>query len=530
MDDWTRPASGGTCGLLQNGCPATACSAPETGLPQKPFCKVKVSPCIQRNINDFDDTQTVLADTITAGTTTGAATVLGIISGVTAASDAALWKLVNQDGKLIGEQAAVDQGSTNVLRTSDWMYCRPKCVCADSWSWENNRGAISGCNTKTYSGCPASPACSGTAPKITKATNIFVGTRAGDIAGTSNPWCRLSAETEKGCTVGSDVLADNSAIDQALGIGVQREGWMYCDVAPPPPPPSDPPPPPPSPPPSPPSPPPLPSTEQVLIELVANEELSTFTLARQEKIQKAIAAAATTTSVVIDWRAVHLQITAGSVIILATIDVPGSVTVASVEAGLAASFTSTAAATALLGITVTSTPAVRKASPSPPPSPAPPLSCNDVCNWSVLKKEPLVSQNKMCIKYQPTSINAPLNPPSVTGEFDLYHCKLAEPGDICPGDYQMCYGNSYFVAPASATCPENVCGTCANQDKCGKEASCLKKKQKGKCHKRKLQKKCGRTCAAERIQRDVEKERKRQEKAARKAAKQAAKLAAQQQG
>merc|ERR1719261_1525586 len=132
---------------------------------------------------------------------------------------------------------------------------------------------------------------------------------------------------------------------------------MYCDVAPPPPPPSDPPPPPPSPPPSPPSPPPLPSTEQVLIELVANEELSTFTLARQEKIQKAIAAAATTTSVVIDWRAVHLQITAGSVI------------VPSVEAGLAASFTSTAAATALLGITVTSTPAVRKASPSPPPSP-----------------------------------------------------------------------------------------------------------------------------------------------------------------
>merc|ERR1719271_989277 len=121
----------------------------------------------------------------------------------------------------------------------------------------------------------------------------------------------------------------------ALGIGVQRQGWMYCDIAPPPPPP-------------PPSPPPLPSTEQVLIELVANEELSTFTLAREEKIQKAIAAAATTTSVVIDWRAVHLQITAGSVIILATIDVPGSVTVASVEAGLAASFTSTAAATALL--------------------------------------------------------------------------------------------------------------------------------------------------------------------------------------
>jgi len=529
MGDWTRPASGGNCGLLQHGCPATACSAPETGLPAKPFCKLKVSPCIQRNINDFEDTQTVLSDTITAGTTTDGN--LGIISGVFAPSDAALWNLVNQDGKRIDGLHSNNGKSQDVLRTSDWMYCRPKCVCADSWTWEDDRGDIADCHTKgPYSGCPATPACSGTAPKITKDNNIFVTGRSGDIPGNSLPWCKLSAETEKGCTVGSDVLADNSAIDMALGIGVQRNGWMYCDVAPPPPPPSDPPPPPPSPPPSPPSPPPLPSTEQVLIELVANEELSTFTLARQEKIQKAIAAAATTTSVVIDWRAVRLQITAGSVIILATIDVPGSVTVASVEAGLAASFTSTAAATALLGITVTSTPAVRKASPSPPPSPAPPLSCNDVCNWSVLKKEPLVSQNKMCIKYQPTSINAPLNPPSVTGEFDLYHCKLAEPGDICPGDYQMCYGNSYYVAPASATCPENVCGNCANQDKCGKEASCLKKKQKGKCHKRKLQKKCGRTCAAERIQRDVEKERKRQEKAARKAAKQAAKLAAQQQG
>ena len=86
---------------------------------------------------------------------------------------------------------------------------------------------------------------------------------------------------------------------------------------------------------------------------------------------------------------------------------------------------------------------------------------------------------------------------------------------------------------ASQVCSESlasICGACPNQDKCGKQASCLKKQQKGKCHKKKVQKKCGRTCAAERIQRDVEKERKRQEKAARKAAKQAAKLAAQQQG
>ena len=65
----------------------------------------------------------------------------------------------------------------------------------------------------------------------------------------------------------------------------------------------------------------------------------------------------------------------------------------------------------------------------------------------------------------------------------------------------------------------SICGACPNQDKCGKQASCLKKQQKGKCHK-KVQKKCGRTCAAERMQRAVEKERKRQEKAARKAAKQ----------
>jgi len=173
-------------------------------------------------------------------------------------------------------------------------------------------------------------------------------------------------------------------------------------------------------------------------------------------------------------------------------------------------------------------PPERRASPSPPPSPAPPLACNDVCNWSALKKEPLLSQQNLCAKYQPTSINAPLNPPAVAGEFDLYHCKQAEPGDHCPGDYQMCYGNSYYVAPtaASQVCSESlasICGACPNQDKCGKQASCLKKQQKGKCHKKKVQKKCGRTCAAERMQRAVEKERKRQEKAARKAAKQAAK-------
>ena len=195
---------------------------------------------------------------------------------------------------------------------------------------------------------------------------------------------------------------------------------------------------------------------------------------------------------------------------------------------------STAAASALLGITLTSAPTVSRASPSPPPSPAPPLACNDVCNWSALKKEPLLSQQNLCAKYQPTSINAPHNPPSVAGEFDLYHCKQAEPGDHCPGDYQMCYGNSYYAAAPTAgsqACPESragICGTCPNQDKCGKQASCLKKQQKGKCHKKKVQKKCGRTCAAERMQRAVEKERKQQEKAARKAAKQAAKQAAQQ--
>ena len=107
-------------------------------------------------------------------------------------------------------------------------------------------------------------------------------------------------------------------------------------------------------------------------------------------------------------------------------------TVAAVEAGLAESFTSTTIASALLGITVTSAPTVSRASPSPPPSPAPPLACNDVCNRSALKKEPLLSQQNLCAKYQPTSINAPLNPPSVAGEFDLYHCKQAEPGDLCP--------------------------------------------------------------------------------------------------
>ena len=101
--------------------------------------------------------------------------------------------------------------------------------------------------------------------------------------------------------------------------------------------------PPPKPPPSPPPPPPppsLPSTEQVLIEFVAAGELSDFTPAIQEAFQKAIALAASKyTPFPIDWRAVHLKLTAGSVVILATIYVPGSVTVAAVEAGLAESFT-----------------------------------------------------------------------------------------------------------------------------------------------------------------------------------------------
>ena len=264
------------------------------------------------------------------------------------------------------------------------------------------------------------------------------------------------------------------------------------------------------------------------MRLVVAGELLDYTDSVQQKLQQQIAAAAG-----VNASAVALTLAAGSVVITATVYVPGGMAFTSVVAGLAASFSSMVTASALLGITVTSDPDIFGSSPSPPPSPAPPPVCNDVCNWSQLKKEPLLSQQNMCIKYQPTSINAPLNAPAVAGEFDLYHCKQAEPGDRCPGDYQMCYGNSYYVAPtaASLACPESlagICGTCPNQDKCGKEAKCLKKKQKGKCRKKKLQKKCGRTCSAERIQRTVEKARKKQEKAARKAAKKAAQLAEQQ--
>jgi len=265
------------------------------------------------------------------------------------------------------------------------------------------------------------------------------------------------------------------------------------------------------------------------MEIVAAGSVSDFTPSIQLNIRTKIAATAG-----VGVSAVDLTITAGSVVITATVNVPGGMLFTAVEAGLSASFSTTTTASALLGITVTSNPAVKGNSPLPPPSPAPPPVCNDVCNWSQLKKEPLLSQENMCIKYQPTSINAPLNPPTVAGEFDLYHCKQAEPGNQCPGDYQMCYGNTYYVAPTVATaasCPASlagICGTCPNQDKCGKEAHCLKKKQKGKCHKKKLQKKCGRTCSAERVQRAVEKARKQQEKAARKAAKKAAKQSAQQ--
>ena len=49
------------------------------------------------------------------------------------------------------------------------------------------------------------------------------------------------------------------------------------------------------------------------------------------------------------------------------------------------------------------------------------------------------------------------------------------------------------------SCPASlasICGTCPNQDKCGREAHCLNKRKKGKCHKKRVQKTCGKTCSA----------------------------------
>lgn len=190
------------------------------------------------------------------------------------------------------------------------------------------------------------------------------------------------------------------------------------------------------------------------------------------------------TTLCIDKSAVTITVLPGSVIILATIAIPGGFAGSAVEAKLASTLSTKQKASALLGITVTTDPSIKGVSPYPPPSPSPPPVCSQICNWSQLKVAPLLGQDSMCAKYQPRSINAPVwLEPTVAGEWDLYDCKQASPGSAngCPGgDYFMCYGNKFYVAPSAASllCAESLagnCGTCPNQDRCGKD--CQKKEE-----------------------------------------------------
>ena len=129
----------------------------------------------------------------------------------------------------------------------------------------------------------------------------------------------------------------------------------------------EPPPPPPSPPSLPPSPSPPPSTETIVLTLTASGSLSDYS--DTSSLRRGIATAAG-----VDTSLVTIAVTAGSVLITATIAVPASTTPAAVLTSLVSTLGTAAAASTALGITIEEKPAVTIASPPlpPPPSPSPP--------------------------------------------------------------------------------------------------------------------------------------------------------------
>jgi len=114
------------------------------------------------------------------------------------------------------------------------------------------------------------------------------------------------------------------------------------------------------PPPSPPSPPP--STETVVLTLTASGSVGDYS--DTSSLQRSVATAAG-----VDVSLVTISVAAGSVIITATIAVPAFTTAATVQASLASTLGTAAAASAELGVTVEAVPTVTVASSVSPPPP-----------------------------------------------------------------------------------------------------------------------------------------------------------------
>ena len=105
--------------------------------------------------------------------------------------------------------------------------------------------------------------------------------------------------------------------------------------------------------------------------MTASGSVSDFDDAKRTSLESSIAAVAG-----VDASAVTVAITAGSVLITATIAVPASTTVASVQTSLSSTLGTAATASTVLGVIVESVPAITVAGPLPPaasPSPPPPL-------------------------------------------------------------------------------------------------------------------------------------------------------------
>ena len=114
--------------------------------------------------------------------------------------------------------------------------------------------------------------------------------------------------------------------------------------------------------PSPSPPPPPPSTGTVVLTLTASGSVGDYS--DTSSLQQSVATAAG-----VDKSLVTIAITAGSVLITATITVPASTTAATVQASLASTLGTAAAASTALGVAVEAVPTVTVASSVSPPPP-----------------------------------------------------------------------------------------------------------------------------------------------------------------
>ena len=132
-----------------------------------------------------------------------------------------------------------------------------------------------------------------------------------------------------------------------------------------------------------PSPSPPPSTGSVVLTLTASGSVADFDATKKTSLRGLIATAAG-----VDASAVTLTITAGSVLITATIAVPASTTADAVQTSLSSSLGTAADASTALGVTVEEVPTVAlgslpggPAAPPPPHSELPPLR---IPNWVLI--------------------------------------------------------------------------------------------------------------------------------------------------